>query len=212
MRITALSAIGTRPLRPGLQFTLDIANKPVDGLVVHLKAGCRSPQLDKPKRPSERDACPILAQQVPVIEKWIDDRVGRDFVLIGDFNRTLLRELEQFPQPDPGRFGSTPMGQAQWVAPEWNDNQPQGSTVTVIPHLKRADGALVAGDFFCAQTTGIDHVILSPALLQRLKPAKERLELLPAGYKLNGQKLPLGKTTVPPSDHCARFIRLIPKS
>lgn len=69
--VTALSAVGTRPLRPGLQFTLDIANKPVDGLVVHLKAGCRSPQLDKPKRPSERDACSILAQQVPVIEKWI---------------------------------------------------------------------------------------------------------------------------------------------
>lgn len=204
----ALSAIGVRPLRPGLQFTLDIGNKAVDGLVVHLKAGCRSPQLTKPKRPSEQDACPVLAQQVPVIEQWIDERVGRDFMVIGDFNRTLLKELEQFPQPDPARFGSTPAGQAQWVAPEWNDNQPKGSVVTVVPHVAKPDGTLVAGDFFCAQTTGIDHVILSPALLQRLKPANDRLELLPAGYKLNGKRLPTGKTTVPPSDHCARFIRL----
>lgn len=210
--VMALSAIGTRPLRPGMQFTLDIASKPVDGLVVHLKAGCRSPQLDKPNRPSEKDACPILAQQVPVIEQWIDDRVGRDFVLIGDFNRTLLKELEQFPQPDSARFGRTPAGQAQWVAPEWNDNQPQGSIVIVVPHVTKTNGTLVAGDFFCAQTTGIDHVILSPSLLQRMKPDKQQFELVPAGYKLNGKRLPVGKTTVPPSDHCARFIRLTPKS
>lgn len=210
--VMALSAIGSRPLRPGLQFTLDIASKPVDGLVVHLKAGCRSPELTKPKRPSEQEACPILAQQVPVIEQWIDDRLGRDFMLIGDFNRTLLKELEQFPQPDPTRFGETPAAEVRWVAPEWNDNQPKGSLVTVVPHVRKADGTLVAGDFFCAQTTGIDHVILSQALLQRLKPATEPLELLPAGYKLNGKRLPTGKTTVPPSDHCARFIRLIPKS
>lgn len=210
--VMALSAIGTRPLRPGLQFTLDIASKPVDGLVVHLKAGCRSPQLNKPKRPSEKDACPVLSQQVPVIEQWIDDRVGRDFMLIGDFNRTLLKELEQFPQPDSARFGTTPAGQAEWVAPEWNDNQPKGSVVTVVPHVRKADGTLVAGDFFCAQTTGIDHVILSPSLLQRMTPDKQKLELLPAGYKLDGKRLPAGKTTVPPSDHCARFIRLTPKS
>ncbi len=94
-----LSAIGKRPLRAGLQFTLDIAGKPVDGLVVHLKSGCRSVALDQPKRPTEKEACPVLAQQVPVVERWIDQRVGRDFVILGDFNRTLLQELERLLIP-----------------------------------------------------------------------------------------------------------------
>ena len=208
--ISELSAIGNRPLRPGLQFTLDVAGKPVAGLVVHLKSGCRSVALDQPKRPTEKDACPVLAQQVPVVERWIDQRVGRDFVILGDFNRTLLQELEKFPQPDPKRFGATPAGQAQWVAPEWNDDDPKGSLVTVVPHKKKDDGKLIAGDFFCAQTTGIDHVILSQSLAQRLKPVQGPLELLPVSYRLDGKRLPVGKTTVPPSDHCARFVRLKP--
>ena len=37
-----------RPLRPGLAFTVDVGGRPVRALVVHLKAGCRSRDLDAP--------------------------------------------------------------------------------------------------------------------------------------------------------------------
>jgi hypothetical protein len=77
----------------------------------------------------------------------------------------------------------------------------------VVPHKKKADGSLIAGDFFCAQTTGIDHVILSKALMERIKPTQGPLELLPVTYRFDGKRLPVSKSTVPPSDHCARFVR-----
>lgn len=207
--VMELSSIGSRPLRPGFQFTFDLDSVPVDGLVVHLKAGCRSSALNMPKTKAETDACPLLQQQVPVVEKWIDDRIGKPFMVLGDFNRSLLKEMESFPKPDPKQFGQTPTKDVQWIAPEWNDNVPAGSLVTVIPHKKKTDGSLIAGDFFCAQTTGIDHVIFGKNLLSRIKPSQEALELLPVGYRLDGKKLNVGKTTVPPSDHCARFVRLV---
>lgn len=205
--VTQLSAIGPRPLRPGFQFTFDLGGTAIDGLVVHLKAGCRSSDLNMPKTKAETDACPLLQQQVPVIEKWIDDRVGRPFMVLGDFNRSLLKELESFPNPDSKQFGQTPTKDIRWIAPEWNDNVPTGSLVTVIPHKRKVDGSLIAGDFFCAQTTGIDHLIFSKNFLERVKPSQIALELLPVGYRLEGKRLIVGKTTVPPSDHCARFVR-----
>ena len=42
------SGLPDRPLRPGLAFTVDVGGKPVRVLVVHLKAGCRSRDLDVP--------------------------------------------------------------------------------------------------------------------------------------------------------------------
>lgn len=97
------SGVAGRPLRPGLAFTVDVAGKPVRVLVVHLKAGCRSRDLDTPL--TERDAalpperqdvvasdCAMLRYQLPALEDWIDANAARDFAVLGDFNRTLLRE------------------------------------------------------------------------------------------------------------------------
>ena len=47
------SGIPERPLRPGLAFTVLVAGKPVRALVVHLKAGCRSRDLDAPLTPED---------------------------------------------------------------------------------------------------------------------------------------------------------------
>ncbi|CAN7645016.1 hypothetical protein LJR038_002608 [Acidovorax sp. LjRoot38] len=202
-----LSNIGSRPLRPGLQFTRDVAGKPSDFLVVHMKAGCRSVPINNPSKDSEKEACPVLAEQVVVLERWIDDRVGKDFVVLGDFNRTLLREMEQYPRADPKRFGANMPDQVVAMATEWNDDTPKGSLIQVVPHKKNAEGKLIAGDYFCSQTTGIDHVILSATLAQRVRGSKT-LEMLPVSYRLEGNSLPTDKDTVPPSDHCARFVRL----
>ena len=209
--LNELSAIGDRPLRPGFQFTIDLAGKPVDFLVVHLKSGCRSVPINSPKKPNEIASCPSLAQQVPVVERWIDARVGKDFVVMGDFNRSLLGELAQYPVPDPVTFGSTPIQNIRVMAPEWNDNQPKGSTVLVIPHEMTGGDKpkLKAGDYFCGRTKGIDHVILSAALATRIKPANGTLVMQGFGYRLNGKIVPHGKTSVPPSDHCARFVKFL---
>ena len=50
---------------------------------MHLKAGCNNG--------NQREACPVLFQQVPVLEHWIDQRAGESirFAVLGDFNRRL---------------------------------------------------------------------------------------------------------------------------
>ena len=206
--LNGLSDVGSRSLRPGLLFRTTVLGKPTDFLVVHLKAGCRSVQLNQPRKSGEIEACPLMAEQTQIIERWIDARVGRDFVVLGDFNRSLLKELEQFPEPNPAQFGANALADTAWVAPEWNDNLPAGSKVLVLPHLRKPDGNLIAGDFYCAQTTGIDHIVLSDSLAKRATTPSQLLELLPVSYRLNGKRLPIGKTVVPPSDHCARYLKL----
>jgi endonuclease/exonuclease/phosphatase family metal-dependent hydrolase len=155
------SGVPDRPLRPGLAFTAVVAGQPVRVLVVHLKAGCRSRVIDAPltandaKLPDERqDAiasdCAMLRYQLPALEYWIDAHAGGDFAVLGDFNRTLLREpLADSPTYRTRLDGSAaadPLGPCtmlrngnRWVAqcaartramfPELNDGQPPGAVV-----------------------------------------------------------------------------------
>ena len=57
--------------------------EPVRLLSVHLKSGCSSG--------GQNEACAVLFQQVPVVERWIDARAGEGvrFAVLGDFNRRL---------------------------------------------------------------------------------------------------------------------------
>ena len=97
------SGLPERPLRPGLAFTVDVRGLPVRVLVVHLKAGCRNRTIDAPltaadaRLPADRqDAiasdCAMLRYQMPALESWIDAHAGTAFAVMGDFNRSLLRE------------------------------------------------------------------------------------------------------------------------
>jgi endonuclease/exonuclease/phosphatase family metal-dependent hydrolase len=74
---------------PDLRSGVDVVVRPAGGtavrlLSVHLKAGCSSGDRN--------DACPVLFQQVPVMERWIDARAGEGtrFAVLGDFNRRLV--------------------------------------------------------------------------------------------------------------------------
>ena len=74
---------------PDLRSGVDVIVRPARGtpirlLSVHLKAGCSSGD--------KNDACPVLFQQVPVMERWIDARAaeGTRFAVLGDFNRRLV--------------------------------------------------------------------------------------------------------------------------
>lgn len=78
-------------------------------LNVHLKSGCFGGPLDKPRkgrgRAGEGDeggggergeddqdrACSLLQRQVPVLERWVDERAreGVAYAVVGDFNRRL---------------------------------------------------------------------------------------------------------------------------
>lgn len=98
--------LGDPDLRSGVDIQVNpTGGRPVRLLAVHLKSGCASG--------TENDACPVLFQQVPVVEAWIDARASEpvDTVLLGDFNRRL----------------ATP-GDPVWA--EWDDGQPAAANLT----------------------------------------------------------------------------------
>lgn len=77
--------VGNPDLRSGVDVVVRPAGgTPVRVLSVHLKAGCAAGDGN--------EACPVLFQQVPVLERWIDSRAaeGMRFAVLGDFNRRLV--------------------------------------------------------------------------------------------------------------------------
>lgn len=76
--------LGNPQLRSGVDITLrPRGHAPLRLLSVHLKSGCFSGRAAK--------ACPVLEQQIPALESWIDAAAnGPDrFVILGDWNRRL---------------------------------------------------------------------------------------------------------------------------
>lgn len=76
--------IGNPDLRSGVDLIVrPRRGEPIRVLSVHLKSGCSSGDRN--------EACPVLFQQVPVMEQWIDERAaeGVRFAILGDFNRRL---------------------------------------------------------------------------------------------------------------------------
>jgi len=76
--------IGNPDLRSGVDLIVrPRGGDPIRLLSVHLKSGCSSGDRN--------EACGVLFEQVPVMERWIDDRAaeGVRFAVLGDFNRRL---------------------------------------------------------------------------------------------------------------------------
>lgn len=76
--------IGDADLRSGVDLVIrPRGGDPIRVLSVHLKSGCSSGDRN--------EACPVLLQQVPIMERWIDARAdeGVRFAVLGDFNRRL---------------------------------------------------------------------------------------------------------------------------
>ena len=74
--------VGNPDLRSGVDLIVrPRGGQPIRVLSVHLKSGCSSGDRN--------EACPVLFQQVPVLERWIDQRAaeGVRFAILGDFNR-----------------------------------------------------------------------------------------------------------------------------
>lgn len=103
--------VGNPDLRSGVDLIVrPRGGDPIRVLSVHLKSGCSSGDRN--------EACAVLFQQVPVMERWIDDRAaeGVRFAILGDFNRRLAMPAD-----------------AVWA--DWDDASPAN-----------ADLALASGD------------------------------------------------------------------
>lgn len=76
-----------RSLRKGVDVIFHLPGGDLRGLAVHLKSGCFSPK-------NQNDACPVIAEQMPILSQWIDARQteGTSLLVAGDFNRRLRDE------------------------------------------------------------------------------------------------------------------------
>ncbi|GAA0444102.1 endonuclease [Sphingomonas molluscorum] len=76
--------LGNPQLRSGIDITVRArGHDPIRLLGIHLKSGCFEG--------SEAKACPVLLQQVPAVEAWIDAAATgpERFAVLGDWNRRL---------------------------------------------------------------------------------------------------------------------------
>lgn len=91
--LVQLARVHSERLRYGVDVTIRRGDRSVRLLVVHLKSGCFSSPLDGPiNDEDDAKACRKLAAQLPVLERWIHQRVEarEPFVILGDFNRRFL--------------------------------------------------------------------------------------------------------------------------
>ncbi|MGV9009982.1 endonuclease/exonuclease/phosphatase family protein [Brevundimonas sp.] len=121
--------LGNSDLRSGVDVIVrPVGRAPVRLLSVHLKSGCSSGDRN--------EACPVLMQQVPVLEDWIDRRAAEDsrFAVLGDFNRRLA-------QP----------GDTVWA--DWDDQDPANADLSLAAGPTGARCNPRYSDF-------IDHIVL----------------------------------------------------
>ena len=247
INMLADSGVPERPLRPGLAFTVVVAGQPVRALIVHLKAGCRSRDLDAPLTrkdatlPDERqDAiasdCAMLRYQLPALEHWIDAHAGADFAVLGDFNRTLLREppadsatyrtrLDGSAAGDP--HGPCTMARSgnRWVAqcpartralfPELNDGRPAGAVLWRARFADLAPGGTIrkgsSGDCSIPGAHGdLTHDGVDHVLISeslKRRLAPDALTMRVVNYQ-DARGLPLrgGTDLALPSDHCPHVV------
>jgi endonuclease/exonuclease/phosphatase family metal-dependent hydrolase len=138
----------TVTLFPGTQ-------REVQLLGVHLKSGCARQPLDHGPA-----ACRSLAQQVPVLEGWIDSqaRANARFAVLGDFNRSLLTERGAAQAAN---------GAQRNIWAEINDGEPRGATL-VNAAAESAFRNCAAGQNYSSY---IDQIVLGERLAQWQKPA-----------------------------------------
>ncbi|PIF28350.1 hypothetical protein CLU88_3258 [Acidovorax sp. 56] len=259
-----LSKVGlTRhAVRPGLDFTADVAGKPVRFLGVHLKAGCRSADITNPVKRDYHTAedyerlqseCNAMLAQVPVLERWIEERADakEEFVVLGDFNRNLQGEASKTARSDNtdpkdpltcdfnAQRGKTECSApVERLLPEISDDKPAGASLiraffttaqgTELKMVrgqypensrgacvlkssgtyKRQDGKKVVDEVASLAHDGIDHVLVSAALAQRLN--KTSFVMNRYTYRRTGETTPMIVTPqdAVPSDHCPHFVTL----
>jgi endonuclease/exonuclease/phosphatase family metal-dependent hydrolase len=123
-------------------------------LGVHLKSGCGRRPLSDP-----REACVLLARQVPLLEHWIDGQAaaGHAFAVLGDFNRNILAD------------GVVERGESGELRSLWaaiDDGDPPEADLVDISEGQPFINCTPAQNF----GGYIDHIVLSRSLAQRQIP------------------------------------------
>ena len=124
-------------------------------LSVHLKSGCHRDPLS-----NDWPACATLAEQVPVLEAWIDARARErvPFAVLGDFNRRFADERSR-ARDRAGRL------QAMW--PELDDADPPEADLVNATRDRRSPRCSPDDTY----TVPIDHIVLSRSLAARFVPS-----------------------------------------
>ncbi|CAH0351690.1 endonuclease/exonuclease/phosphatase family protein [Aquabacterium sp. CECT 9606] len=145
-------------------------------LSVHLKSGCFDGKLDRQFAPCQR-----LRQQVPVLERWVDERVreGKAFAILGDFNRHLDKDSRYPAGPDE----SQPLN----VFNALSDNDPTGAVL--VRATEGADSIPCSADD--RHTRYIDDILVSESLARRA--SQKQFARVPFATEDQGRLL---------SDHC----------
>ncbi len=133
-------------VRAGTDITVQLGERSLRLLSVHLKSGCFDQALN-----SSTNACTKLSRQLPILEQWIDDRAAEHqaAIVLGDFNRRFFKstsdpfwvELDD-ATPAASDLSSPTEGQTPQC---WN-----GQFDQFIDHIvfnKPASTLLVAGSF-----------------------------------------------------------------
>ncbi len=128
-------------VRRGVDIRVQVAGRPLRLLAVHLKSGCFSESLD-----SSNTNCQKLSAQLPLVEKWIDERAlqGEAFAVLGDFNRRLRHD------------------EAFYV--ELDDQQPANADLTLVTDGRSSD--CWSGKY----PEFIDHILLGKQAAAWLRP------------------------------------------
>jgi len=123
-------------------------------LAVHLKSGCHQQVLT-----NRREECRILADQVPVLKRWIQARTreGVAFALLGDFNRRFSAERP---------YARDRRGQLIAMWPELVDDSPNPVDLLNVTATQPYIGCSSADSFH----SYIDHILLGGALASRMMP------------------------------------------
>jgi predicted secreted acid phosphatase len=89
-------ALNNPGLRYGLLIRLTDTPEPIEVMNVHMKSGCFVNDYST----SDRDACETFEQQVPVLDKWVENNVneGKAFFILGDFNHRITTPDNRFWQ------------------------------------------------------------------------------------------------------------------
>ena len=141
-------ALGGR-VRHGVELVLyPGTDRELHMLSVHLKSGCARQGLD-----SRREACVLLARQIPELERWVDAQAaaGHRYAILGDFNRDLLAEREPARGDDAVRPGL-------WSA--LDDGDPPGARLIAVVEGQPYSNCTSSQNY----NGYIDHVVLGASL------------------------------------------------
>jgi hypothetical protein len=214
-------------VRPGLELTVEVggtggAAKRITILNVHLKASCRAQPISEPKRPGYADdrrweeiiqGCKVMRKQVPELENWVEaqTRAGANYLIVGDWNRDLKRDLMLPARLTEGGNAKSPITADTKIGSlmkEISDDAPKGSYLTIaattITLRKKTVRAPDAKSYDSTCHQGIDNFVLSDSMMKAFGLTKETLSAAGADYGAEAY----GVEKAMPSDHCPVTLKL----